>query len=162
MNDRERERTLNSYEESIRHNADRNRHAMEGRVVIDAEAAPLEETRQGRLRFYLHPIRTENAVTDWKIIWNEIHTHTGRHTHQGGLYIYVVAGKGYTIVDGKRVDWEAGDMILLPIKPEGVDHQHFNEDPNVPAEWVAFIYTPWKDFVADVLEQKENAPGYRG
>ena len=42
---------------------------------------------------------------------------SGKHRHQGGLVIYVLEGKGYSIVDGERKDWEKGDLVLLPMKP---------------------------------------------
>ena len=153
-------RQADTYEASLRQARERDERAAAGRIVVHASDVPLQHYRQGLAAYYLHPTRTENAVTDWKIIWHEIRTHSGRHVHQGGLAIYVVAGKGYTLVDGKRVDWEAGDMIVLPIKPGGVEHQHFNLNDGEPAIWVALIYHPWMEIAANVLEQKEASPTY--
>ncbi len=36
-------------------------------------------------------------------------------------------------MDGIRHPWETGDIIMLPIKPEGTTHQHVNADPEHPA-----------------------------
>ena len=46
-----------------------------------------------------------------------ITTKSGEHRHQGGLLIFVLEGKGYSIVDGERWDWEKGDLVLLPMQP---------------------------------------------
>ena len=39
------------------------------------------------------------------------------HRHQGGLALFVLDGRGHTIVNGVTHDWEAGDLILLPVAP---------------------------------------------
>ncbi len=52
--------------------------------------------------------------------------------HQGGRVHVVWEGRGYTMVDGVRHNWETGDVIMLPVKPEGTTHQHFNADPDRP------------------------------
>ena len=36
---------------------------------------------------------------------------------------YIISGKGYDIHDGKRFDYEAGDVIIVE---NGCVHQHFN------------------------------------
>jgi gentisate 1,2-dioxygenase len=58
---------------------------------------------------------------------------SGLQLHQGGRVHYVWEGRGYTIVDGIRHHWETGDIIMLPIKPEGTTHQHVNVEPERPA-----------------------------
>jgi gentisate 1,2-dioxygenase len=52
--------------------------------------------------------------------------HTETHKH-GWATVYVLSGHGYSIVDGVRYDWQAGDMINVPA---GAWHQHFNTDPD--------------------------------
>ena len=84
-------------------------------------------TRQGRLMYHLNPeIHKNTPLQDWRVFSHDLKTQSGKHRHQGGLVIYVIIGKGYSVVDGERVDWQAGDLLLLPIKPGGVEHQHFN------------------------------------
>jgi len=75
--------------------------------------------------------------------------------------IFVLEGKGYTVVDGQRCDWEKGDLILLPIRPGGVEHQHFNLNGGEPSRWTAFIYKPFHDEVAHGMEQREESPEFR-
>ena len=44
---------------------------------------------------------------------------------------YVLAGRGYSVIDGVRYDWEAEDVLCLV---PGAAHQHVNADPDAPAE----------------------------
>src|SRR5439155_811034 len=78
-------------------------------------------------------------LVDWNVFVQDIRVHSGKHRHQGGLVIYIMEGEGYSVVDGERHDWEAGDLLLLPVKKGGVEHQHFNKDDAHPAKWIAFI-----------------------
>lgn len=78
----------------------------------------------------------------------------------GGRAIYVLEGKGWTTVDGVRYDWEEGDLLLLPIKPEGVEHQHFNAEPGKPCKWLAMIYSPFKAALGSQMEQVEVSPDW--
>jgi gentisate 1,2-dioxygenase len=74
------------------------------------------------------------------------------------LVLYVVKGRGHTLMNGERVDWKAGDLLLIPVEPGGVEHQHFNEDPDEPAEWIGFIFRPMQDAIGSLVEQVEEAP----
>jgi gentisate 1,2-dioxygenase len=60
-----------------------------------------------------------------------------------------------------RWDWEKGDLVLLPTKPEGVVHQHFNLDPEKPAVWAALINMPIHEYLASDFQQVENSPDYK-
>ena len=76
--------------------------------------------------------------------------------------IYVIEGKGYTVVEGQRQDWESGDLVLLPIQPGGVEHQHFNLDPDREVKWIALSFRPFKEYLASSITQKEISPDYKG
>ena len=52
--------------------------------------------------------------------------------------------------------------MLLPMKPEGVEHQHFNAQPGTPAVWVAFYSIPIIEHIAAEMEQVENSPEFKG
>jgi uncharacterized cupin superfamily protein len=39
--------------------------------------------------------------------------------------LYVLEGHGYSLIDGVRNDWEAGDAVHVP--PRMTHHGHFNE-----------------------------------
>lgn len=133
-----------------------------GEVVIRGKAIGFQQSRQGRSKYYLHPLKEELVTQSWLFFMQDIRTHSGRHRHQGGLAIYVLEGKGWTTVDGVRHDWEEGDLILLPVKPQGVEHQHFNAVPGNPCRCVAMIYLPFIESMSSELQQKELHPEWAG
>jgi gentisate 1,2-dioxygenase len=62
-----------------------------------------------------------------------------RHRHTTEAYIYIVAGRGFSIVnyDGEpeeRIDWSEGSLFSPPV---WAWHQHFNSDPDEPARYLA-------------------------
>jgi uncharacterized cupin superfamily protein len=50
-------------------------------------------------------------------------TRSHSHTHTEAM-LYVLEGSGYSEVDGKRYDWQAGDAVHVP--PKMTMHEHFN------------------------------------
>jgi len=64
--------------------------------------------------------------------------HTETHKH-GWVTVFVLSGSGYSIVDGDRYDWQAGDMINVPA---GAWHQHFNTDPNKVSQHLTLTLQP--------------------
>jgi gentisate 1,2-dioxygenase len=134
-----------------------------GKVVIKAADREVQQNRQGRILYYLNPLQYKDTpLQDWIVFINDIRTHSGKHRHQGGLVIYVLEGEGYSIVDGERIDWKKGDLLLLPIKPKGVEHQHFNTQAGQDCKWMAFVYTPIMEHVAMEIAQIEVSPDYKG
>lgn len=141
----------------------RMREAMEGKVVIKGKDIPWEQGHQGLIHYYLYPkVWREVGVPYWSMFVHRIKRHSGKHRHQGGLGLFVIEGKGYTVVDGVRYDWKKDDLILLPIKPQGCEHQHFNLDPDKPSEWLALRFHPMLDATGNQLEQVEVSPDWAG
>lgn len=134
--------------------------AEQGQVVVKGKNVPWRQGRQALVRWLAHPLHKDLALSGWLFFIQDIRSHSGRHVHQGGLAIYVIEGKGWTTVDGVRHDWEAGDLILLPIKPKGVEHQHFNAEPGKPCKWLAMIYTHFYEALCCQHEQKEVSPDW--
>ncbi len=158
---REPEPQENLYEQSMRIMNEALRQREEGRVVIHGKDLSFFQSRQAFGKFLLHRNDWPTVGTPgWHVFLNHIKVHTGKHRHQGGVAIYALAGKGYTIVDDQRYDWEAGDLLVLPIQPGGCVHQHFNEDPDVPAEWLVFIYFPMWEQAGMGLVQREEHPDW--
>jgi hypothetical protein len=134
-----------------------------GRVVVRDQDRPWDMHRQANSKRFLSPLEPElqDTITqDWEVFVNSFSERSGKHRHQGGVVIFVLEGKGYTIVDGERHDWEAGDLLLLPMKPGGVEHQHFCSDPSNPVKWIAFLYWPFIYFGGMELTQLESSPQY--
>lgn len=154
-------RSTNLYEKSFGFFAEAREKARAGRIVIKGSQVPLELSRQGYYKIYLTP-KSEGVCSDLFMVFStDIKNHSGMHRHQGGLVIFIIEGEGYTLVDGRKVEWRAGDLILLPIKPGGVEHQHFSRDPGKPCKWVAFVYRPFTDFLGNEFEQRAESPDWQ-
>jgi len=120
-------------------------------------------TRQALVKYYLWPSKhrrgpVDTALDDWIVFVQDIKAHSGKHQHQGGLVIFILEGEGYSVVEGERHDWEAGDLLLLPMKLGGVEHQHFNMDDAKPAKWIAFICPTIFSWGASEMVQMEQHP----
>jgi quercetin dioxygenase-like cupin family protein len=62
-----------------------------------------------------------------------------RHRHTTEAVIYIVKGRGYSIVNyegqpEERIDWEEGSLFSPPV---WAWHQHFNSDPDETARYLA-------------------------
>ena len=53
-----------------------------------------------------------------------------RHGHMNSAVFYVLKGKGHDVHDRRRIDWEAGDALIVE---NGCVHQHLNDDPEEEA-----------------------------
>ena len=75
---------------------------------------------------------------------------SGKHAHMEAI-LYVLAGRGYSVVDGKKLDWQAGSS--LHIQGPQTWHQHFNtgDEPSVMLRIVSGLQTPLQATVADVF-----------
>lgn len=78
------------------------------------------------------------------------------HGHQNPALLYVLNGRGYDINDGERVDWKAGDVVLVP---PGTVHQHFNASDTEPARVLVIKTKPIYNFSGlNFQEFLEKAP----
>src|SRR6266849_5287460 len=96
-------------------------------LVRGKERRP-EWTRQGKIAWYLHPLIKDYSVRNLLIFMQEIPpgSRSGKQKHPGGLCHFILEGRGYTIVEGEKHEWDAGDAVVLPVKPNGITYQHFN------------------------------------
>jgi quercetin dioxygenase-like cupin family protein len=133
--------------------------------VVKGDELPWETNRQGKMRWYVHPTLTDLALQTIMFYAQEIPpgSRSGRQLVQSSQVLYVWEGQGYTEVDGQRHDWEAGDLINLPLLTEGVVVQHFNTDSKNRALLVAAQPNYSGMIGVDMgsgFEQLENAPEY--
>jgi gentisate 1,2-dioxygenase len=107
--------------------------------VVKRAQLPQETNDQGKMRWYMHPAITKTALSTLLFYEQEIPpgSRSGRLKFQGGQVLFIVEGRGYTILDGVRHAWEAGDVLNLPLRRHGIVVQHFNSDPDKPARFVA-------------------------
>src|SRR2546428_6458950 len=96
----------------------REQRAKTGKVVIKASDRQwVSDRMSARILFYLDHCYEDSAVEDWRVFIHHIKGKSGKHRHQGGLALFVLDGKGATSFDAEIVEWERGDLILLPVKP---------------------------------------------
>ncbi len=150
------------YEATLRLNAEARERAKTGKIVIKAKERPWHQGRQGLIRTYLswHGI-ADTAITDWSCFIHDVKRHSGKHRHQGGIQLFVLEGEGSTEVDGSTVDWEKWDLIILPVKPNGCVHKHYNKVPGKTAMWMAFRYNPFSKVLGNMFEQVEDSPDFK-
>jgi quercetin dioxygenase-like cupin family protein len=64
---------------------------------------------------------------------------SNRHRHTYETILYVLEGRGYTLVEDLRVDWQAGDDVYIPV---WAWHHHVNLDVEKPAKYLACENAP--------------------
>jgi hypothetical protein len=137
-----------------------------GLQVIKEQDLPLEVSQQGLMRWYLHPSIKDTVLQTMLFFEQEIPpaSRSGRLKFQGGQVMMILEGKGYTLVDGVKHEWEAGDVVNLPLRSDGIVVQHFNTDPKVTAKFVA-AEPNWVECASvdrgSGFEQIEDAPEFK-
>jgi gentisate 1,2-dioxygenase len=110
------------------------KHMRNGAWLIKGKEVPWEENRQGKMQWYLHPALEDTAIRSMMFFRQEIPPlgRTGAQKSPGGQVIYIIQGRGYTLLDGVRYDWQEEDVVNIPIRADGVVVQHFNADKRDP------------------------------
>jgi hypothetical protein len=146
---------------------DRQREARRGAVqVVRLSELPLENNRQGLMRWYLHPSIIDTVLSTLMIFRQEIPpgSRSGRLKFQGGQIMFIVQGRGHTLLDGVKHAWEVGDVLNLPLRRDGIVVQHFNDDPAAPAAFLAIepnLFAATSVDRGSGFEQLEPSPDYR-
>ncbi len=146
---------------------DEQRGNLKGAIqVIKGSDLPQEVNRQGLMRWYLHPNIKDTVLSTLVFFEQEIPpgSRSGRYKFQGEQVIYILEGKGHTLIDGVKHSWKAGDVLNLPVRRPGIIVQHVNEDPNNRAKLVACepnLYACTTVDRGSGFEQIEDAPEYR-
>ena len=113
---------------------------LEGRVILRKRDMQWKPTKQAGMRCALitHEGGFSYRAVNFSLI-NEIppRWHTGRHIHAEAM-IYVLEGRGYSIIDGKHYGWQAGD--ILHVQGPHTDHQHFNTE-DAPVRYMRIGFT---------------------
>lgn len=141
-------------------------HRKSGLQVIKRSQLPQELNRQGLMRWYLHPAIDDTILKTEMIFEQEIPpgSRSGRIKFQGEQVIYVIEGRGHTLIDGVKHPWKAGDVINLPLRRDGIVVQHFNDDAEKPVRFIAaepnFFECTGVDRGSG-FEQLQDAPEYR-
>jgi hypothetical protein len=136
-----------------------------GIQVIKQSELPQETSRQGLMRWYMHPSIKDTALSVLLFFQQEIPpgSRSGRLKFQGGQVMMILEGHGYTVIDGVKHPWKAGDVVNLPLRSNGIIVQHFNSDREKPAKFVAAEPNWLECTTVDRgcgFEQMEDAPEY--
>ena len=135
-----------------------------GRNHINREELPAELTPFGTLRWYLHPALEEPSTRALYFFELEIPkgSRSGTLEHQGGVIHFVLEGSGYTEYGGAQHQWEAGDVIALPVRESGISFSHHNTGMGA-----ARMLVTWPNFDSAngpeggvYMRVTENAPEY--
>src|SRR3954470_19432695 len=145
---------------------DRQREQVKNGIQVIKEAElPLEVSRQGLMRWYLHPEIKDTCLSVLLFYQQEIPpgSRSAGLKFQGGQVMMITEGRGYTMIDGVKHPWRQADVVTLPLRADGIIVQHFNTDPNEPAKFVA-TEPNWLEGVSVDrgcgFEQLEDAPEY--
>jgi hypothetical protein len=164
--DRKAKLAQHNYWDELLELRDRQREERKSGLQMIREAdLPLETNRQGLMRWYMHPAIRDTVLSTMLFFEQEIPpgSRSGRLKFQGGQVMMILEGSGYTLIDGVKHAWSAGDVVNLPILADGIVVQHFNPDPNVTAKFIAAEMN-WFDCTSvdrgSGFEQLEDAPEY--
>ena len=138
-----------------------------GLQMIRESELPLEVNRQGLMRWYMHPSIRDTVLSTMLFFEQEIPpgSRSGRLKFQGGQVMMILEGSGYTLLDGVKHAWKAGDVLNLPLRGDGIIVQHFNPDQKITAKFVAAEMNWFECTSVDRgsgFEQLEDAPEYHG
>ena len=70
-----------------------------------------------------------------------------KHRHYYETVIFVLEGKGYSIIEGDKVEWVAGDALHIP---PWSWHQHFNTDIDKEVKFLSGTNAPLLQSVGDI------------
>ena len=105
------------------------------RIVIKAEELDFKTSPGGTVAIH---VNSNNGFANRQIggFIREIPPgwKSGNHRHNMEAIIHILGGTGYTMIDGTKYEWKAGDTVSVPPMSE---HQHFNPDPKLRALFFA-------------------------
>lgn len=78
---------------------------------------------------------------------------TNRHRHTYETILYVLEGKGWTLVEDEKVEWEVGDAVYIP---SWAWHQHQNLSDTEPARYIACENAPQLQNLGVALREEEE------
>ena len=64
---------------------------------------------------------------------------SNRHRHTYETVAYILEGRGYSMIEDIKIEWQAGDAIYIP---SWAWHHHVNSDEDKPARYLACENAP--------------------
>jgi len=110
------------------------------KVIMRKEDLKFERSRQGMTAQVVNPALGFNVHAISSFI-REIPPGKkgGKHRHRMEAIIHILGGRGYSIIDDRKTEWNEGDTLCIPMWST---HQYFNTDPEKPARLFAVTSIP--------------------
>ena len=83
---------------------------------------------------------------------------TKAHRHSSSAVYQVFRGRGYSVIDGQKFEWNEGDYLALPPR---VMHEHANASESEPAVLFSLTDIPLLDHLALYREAPHPGDGYQ-
>jgi gentisate 1,2-dioxygenase len=147
---------MNWLEESMKLIADQV-NLRKGPAIIRKSDLKWETTSMAsRSALVMHPKINNSVAQSMMAFFTEIPPggKTGRHRHNSEAIIHILQGRGYSIFDDVRYDWEAGDTISPPANSW---HQLFNADAEKPVVIFAVTNNPLLEAIGIHVQEQAGA-----
>ena len=79
-------------------------------------------------------------------------SHDRKHRHYYETLMFILDGRGYSVIEGEKVEWEAGDALHIP---PWSWHQHFNSDTQREIRYLAATNSPLLQNVGGIAQREE-------
>mgnify|MGYP001590884482 FL=1 len=162
---REPEPEPDNYDRGLKWTIEKTRKRNEGKVLIKGSEVPWVHSRHGANKHYISPFDWDQvSAPGWYVVvTNQQIVRRGKHTHRGGgRLLYVLEGKGRTINNGINLDWEQGDVELLPVTRTENVHEHFNLEQGKPCGMLVLMFWPFMEATANESRQVTDSPDWNG
>lgn len=134
---------MSHFDETLEREEFRDKHLNVGMHFKNLKTFPVHR-RPTRGSSSAHFSLSDNKTIDAHVSELAPGGHNHMHRHRNEAIIYILSGRGYTLLQNGdeptiRVDWEEGDILSPPLNWW---HQHFNVDPERPARYLAITNVP--------------------
>jgi gentisate 1,2-dioxygenase len=121
------------------------------KVLVKGKEIKLEKTRMGHVAYVVDPkVGFYSRVLGSALAEMPPGAHSGAHRHLYEEVNYVLRGRGYSIIEDRRIDWKAGDTLCIPVFGW---HQHFNNGDE-PARFLIYHNRPFMENLGHLLVQQ--------
>lgn len=123
------------YSRRIRRLAEREAEFRESRIMVAYDDLTLLVNPKGTRSTFMCDAYLGNTTSGLTVAMNQIAPGKWqkKHRHGGEAWLLALEGRGHSVIDEQRFDWEAGDLVIVD---HFAWHQHFNSDPELTARLV--------------------------
>lgn len=128
--------------------------------VVKTKELPWEDTRQGRIKYIVHPDISTGLIT-YDCFLQEIPPEgwSGKNRQVAEEILFIIDGQGYSVLDGVRWDWSKSDVVCIPVL---TTQQHFNIDSKKTALFLSVKPRVFSFIGHGGIEHLEDASTFLG